>query len=155
MLSTRNNNEIVQANLREMVSKSKTLADQGEEDEEEDLGDVEAGESTDYAVQESEDEDVLSLGSPTLPKTYSISSCKSKLNLNAPAFIPRNSPCGATSQNSVTPTSIVQQQQLNLNNSVVTTTDDRNAATTSKVGQQQQIASTPGAAVTPSNAGQQ
>nr|XP_033514543.1 uncharacterized protein LOC117279165 [Nicotiana tomentosiformis] len=135
MMSTGNNNEMVQDNLREMVSKSKTWADQGEEDEEEDWGDVEAGESTDYVVQESEDEDVLSVGSPTLPKTYSISSSKSKLNLNDPTFIPRNSPCGTTSQNAVTPTSIVQQQQHKLNNSAVTTADGRNTTTTSKAGQ--------------------
>lgn len=90
MLSTGNNNEIIQANVREMVIKSKFLADQCEEDEDEDWGVEIAEESTDVTDQESADEDVLSVASPTLPKTYA--KLKSKLNLNAPEFVPRNSP---------------------------------------------------------------
>lgn len=51
-----------------MISKSRLRADQEEEGEEEDWGDEIAGDSTDGADQESEGEDMLSIGSPTLAK---------------------------------------------------------------------------------------
>lgn len=67
-LSTGNNNEVIQANVRTMVIKSKLWADQCEEDEKEDWANEIVGDSTNEADQNSEDEGVLSVGSPSLPK---------------------------------------------------------------------------------------
>lgn len=114
-------------NLREMVSerqsgygehdsvlpKSKTWADQVEEEEAEDWGNEEVGQSADFGDQESEDADLRSVGTPTMPKNGSTSllRLKSRLNSKSPTFVPTNSTGGITIvQNAVTPTKVGQQQ---------------------------------------------
>lgn len=81
MLSSGNNNEVTQENMRGMVIKSMFWADQREDNDEEGWGDEYAGNSTEEDDQDSEDEGVLFIGSPSLPKIAS--STMHKLGLDS------------------------------------------------------------------------
>lgn len=155
MLSTGNNNNVIQAKVREMAIKSKLWLDQREEDDEEDRGDGFYGyssEETDHEVdQESAGEEFDSL---TLPKPDGLptASQKSTLNLNAPAFIPRNSPvvarqnaaAGNVVQNAETrnnqnyPAAVSTTGQQQRSEATTTEANSMVVAVASKSGQHQQ-----------------
>lgn len=83
VLSTGNNNEIIQANIRKMVIKSKLWDNQREDDEEEGWNTEFAGDSSNEGERCSGDEEMLSVGSPFLSKIGSSSKLNSGSKLNA------------------------------------------------------------------------
>nr|XP_018627042.1 uncharacterized protein LOC108945507 isoform X2 [Nicotiana tomentosiformis] len=146
ILSTGNNKEIIQAKVRDMASN--LWADQREEDDEENWGDEFAGNLTEDGDQDSEDEGVLSVGSPSLQKSgnSTILSSNSKLNAKAPVFVPKagqqhfgTSTTGATRMKNAVP-SRSGQQQIIRSTPAATLVEDQYAVTPSAFGQQQQIA---------------
>lgn len=139
----------IKENLRGMEIKSKLWTDQREYDDEELYGDAYFGYSSEEDDHESEDEEVLSAGSPSFPQfgnsMKAISS--SKLNAKAQVFVPKSANqkrAASTAHTSlmqnaatITPerlqkvveqnaaTSLIEQQQQHLN----TTSDQQLKAT--------------------------
>ena len=170
-LSTGNNDEFIQAK----VIKSKFWLQQREEDDEyEGWGDGHAGFSSEEADQEvdqesaGEDLDCLAMAKYD---EGPVASHKSKLNINAPIFLPRNSPNGSLKRTATTHTKQLvlaetdqtaatiksgqqhivtdnpifdaMEQQLNQNDPVIKPTVDRPSIVTIISGQQQIVTTTP------------
>lgn len=130
MLSTRNNNEFIKANVRDMAIKFKLWQHQREDDDDEAWGVDFAGESTDEGEQCSGDEELRSVGSPALPKIGNSSklNSSSKLNAKSHVFVPKNiQQHGAKSRTDVV--SITGQQQF-FNNTPALRSDNEQYATT-------------------------
>nr|XP_009791723.1 PREDICTED: uncharacterized protein LOC104238914 [Nicotiana sylvestris] len=95
VLSTGNNNEVIQQKVKEMAINSKLWREQREEEDEEDWGDGFAGYSSEEGEQEVDQESAGEEIDPTVkpkPHEATTSSPTTKLNIHAPIFIPRNSP---------------------------------------------------------------
>jgi len=143
MLSTGNNNDAIQGNLRLMAIKSKLWQEQREDDDEEDWGDGFAGYSSEEADREanheSAGEEIDSLAM-VISERVPAASPTSNLNSNAPAFVPRN-PSSPAFQNAAagTPTTTVQQQQINPNTSNTKPNGDRTKTGTPTSGQFQTV----------------
>lgn len=95
VLSTGNNNEVIQQKVKEMAINSKLWREQREEDDEDDWGDGFDGYSFEEGEQEVDQESAgEEIDPPVKPKPHeaTTSSPTTKLNIHTPIFIPRNSP---------------------------------------------------------------
>lgn len=95
VLSTGNNNEVIQQKVKEMATNSKLWREQREEDDEDDWGDGFDGYSFEEGEQEVDQESAgEEIDPPVKPKPHeaTTSSPTTKLNIHTPIFIPRNSP---------------------------------------------------------------
>lgn len=127
VLSIGNNNEVIQAKMREMAINSKLWRDQREEDDEENWGDGFAGYSSEEGDQAVDQE----------------SAEAGNLIHNAATASKQIDPVDVTNKNAATPISILQQQKSNTNTLDASHADDRKAAATLEVWQQQIVTTVP------------